>query len=1584
MRIDRFSKILVLFWLCSLLGGSFFTAMAQDVIGASGGTEISIDNVAAGTYSSLSGPSIRETAAGQLTNNGTIILTSPAGFEWNTGSTVTLNVIPRGAQNTSLNAEFTSINATETVITITSESKAGGAGQGPGRIDVSGLEVRPTNTSVPNSGTITNTGTTGPTSLSYGSLSTSVGAVSQVLVESEANGSGQVVQSQNLRVGDDLTVYAIARDVGNNFIENIALDDPSDWSLINITGGVSQSALTVASNRQQAIFSSQQTGSANIRAFYDGVTLTPSETITLTPRTASMMEIETQPSSSATAGEEFGSQPVIHLLDQFGNLVSMNNDKEISVEIETGDGDLFGIKNITATNGTVNFTDLSIQKSGTYTLRFSADGLDDIISNEITVTAASPTDLTFVQQPSTVSQNSTIDPPVELQLLDEFANEVNTNGIEVSISEEPYFANNATLIGNSNENGIAIFDELRIRQNSTSDTYTFDAFFDDLDDSQVTYTKTSNSFDIISSDGLSGFSIKTTGNNDIGEQEAGVDFDIQLSALDGDDAVITDFSTQYTGTIELSADASIDNSSTISFSEQDFTDGVLTTTIALNSSGDTQIYADFDGTNELNETISRSGRSESFSVNPSNVDFTNTLFSASPEQLIADGQTTSEITVQLRDEFENPLISGGENVTISTTSGELSGDGETGTTVQAIDNSDGTYTATLTSSTNIETATLEAFEDGNSISTLDVEFIAGSVEELLIFIPESGGEPENQSAGNPFNITVEAIDQNGNRVQSYSGDLEFSSTSDISSGETATISNGILTDHSITLTRSGTARTISAEDIEQFGIDGVSDEFTVIPGAPSLQSSSVLASPAVIQNDGSSTSTITIILRDEFDNRLTQDLVEDLSLEIEQLELNGDPSSGNPDANISSLTYSSSSNSYNAALTASTTSEQVEVTGLFTGGEIVQKAIVDIVVPNTWQPGGGPESQQTDWTRGENWSLGAQPTSNDFVVIPGDANPFPDLDLNVSVGSLEIQNGAELILFGGNSITVSGGLLTDGTLDIEDNTSLIVGGGVSGSGTFTSGDNTDIKVGGNVSIESLLARTQGTVLEFNGSSQQEVSTPNLLIQSMRVLNDVLVTSGNLIDTAEIEVTENNTFELAVDAGITLDNLENIFGDGSLLLNNNTLVVRGDLSLLNIDTSDGTVIFGVRLDEDPTQFSLQQQQIANLTQMRNAIINNNQGVRTFDDIIINDEGSLLIENGELIISSGKNFIASNIQYGTNGSLTFRRTMSQSGWRLLSSPITTTFADWFNGLTLQGMAGASFTDRQPNLLFYDETFPGTDNQRWRTPGDASDNLTAGRGYFFYVFGEVSDDTDYNDPLPETLTVSGEEHVTADNSPFDLNVTYTAEADTGFNLIGNPFGATINWDDDSWVKENMDNVIYIWDEASNQYKTWNGVSGSHNSGNIAPFQGFWVKANNDDTEITPSLQVSPDAKTTGGVFRKSRNATVDHEWPIIEMQVEGADMQHSTHFTFTESGRNNIDNMDAYRLLPFDTNTYLEIFALMDDGTELAITNLPRNFGKKIELPLHVSGVNNGAFIDNTISLSWPQLVNIPEGWTITLID
>jgi acyl-CoA thioesterase-1 len=68
----------------------------------------------------------------------------------------------------------------------------------------------------------------------------------------------------------------------------------------------------------------------------------------------------------------------------------------------------------------------------------------------------------------------------------------------------------------------------------------------------------------------------------------------------------------------------------------------------------------------------------------------NTVISASPSSLTADGRSASTLTVQARDPGNNNLTSSGGPVTLSTSSGSVSG---------VVDNADGTYTAILTAAT---------------------------------------------------------------------------------------------------------------------------------------------------------------------------------------------------------------------------------------------------------------------------------------------------------------------------------------------------------------------------------------------------------------------------------------------------------------------------------------------------------------------------------------------------------------------------------------------------------------------------------------------------------------------------------------------------------------------------------------------------------------------------------------------------------------------------------------------------------------------------------------------------------------------
>ena len=78
-------------------------------------------------------------------------------------------------------------------------------------------------------------------------MTIAVGAATQVRVETAADGSGTVIPAQNVAAGNSLTVYAITRDVGDNFVANVAADS---WSLANKTGGVADSDLVAAGDNK--------------------------------------------------------------------------------------------------------------------------------------------------------------------------------------------------------------------------------------------------------------------------------------------------------------------------------------------------------------------------------------------------------------------------------------------------------------------------------------------------------------------------------------------------------------------------------------------------------------------------------------------------------------------------------------------------------------------------------------------------------------------------------------------------------------------------------------------------------------------------------------------------------------------------------------------------------------------------------------------------------------------------------------------------------------------------------------------------------------------------------------------------------------------------------------------------------------------------------------------------------------------------------------------------------------------------------------------------------------------------------------
>ncbi|WP_164682567.1 autotransporter-associated beta strand repeat-containing protein [Cyclonatronum proteinivorum] len=390
--------------------------------------------------------------------------------------------------------------------------------------------------------------------------------------------------------------------------------------------------------------------------------------------------------------------------------------------------------------------------------------------------------------------------------------------------------------------------------------------------------------------------------------------------------------------------------------------------------------------------------------------------------------------------------------------------------------------------------------------------------------------------------------------------------------------------------------------------------------------------------------------------------------------------------------------------------------------------------------------------------------------------------------------------------------------------------------------------------------------------------------------------------------------------------------------------------------------------------------------------------------------------------------------------------RQGWRMLASPVNATYADMFEigadpaTFVTQGFTGATFPGRQFNLLWWDETdATGTTLQRWRTLSQTTDQtgtiIPAGRGHFFYIFDGAPllnpgslEPSHYTDNLPLTMSATGTEPDLSDD-PFNFGITFTAVSDSivvadtlfvgalvqdqGWNLIGNPTASWLNWNAAGWTRTNVNNVIYVWDPASNEYLVTNGETGTHD-GFIAPFQAFWVQATDPAPNLNPVLSFTNAAKTVApdinsgfvgrplmsavgpvgfdahGVDPNQTQASAGRDAgggaTVLPLRLRvagsgsgsgGARERVTDKFVMlSERGQFGADRWDAYRLEPM-SDSWLTLASAMAPGSApMVINSLPRasEIGGPLNLPLYVGGASAGVPLIGDFTLEW----ELPADW------
>ncbi len=183
-------------------------------------------------------------------------------------------------------------------------------------------------------------------------------------------------------------------------------------------------------------------GRYTLTATSDGLTSAVSDPIEITPHEGAKLSFSIQP-VGASAGSAFATQPVVTVLDIYGN-TAISSKAEVSLSIipdrESLGAVLSGVTKVKAVNGVVKFKGLSIEKAGSYFLMATISGQTSAFSGPFDITPGAPVKLAFSTQPvdSAAGSPLTVSPPaIAVLVQDIYGNKVTGSTAEISLTITP-------------------------------------------------------------------------------------------------------------------------------------------------------------------------------------------------------------------------------------------------------------------------------------------------------------------------------------------------------------------------------------------------------------------------------------------------------------------------------------------------------------------------------------------------------------------------------------------------------------------------------------------------------------------------------------------------------------------------------------------------------------------------------------------------------------------------------------------------------------------------------------------------------------------------------------------------------------------------------------------------------------------------------------------------------------------------------------------------------------------------------------------------------------------------------------------
>lgn len=567
------------------------------------------------------------------------------------------------------------------------------------------------------------------------------------------------------------------------------------------------------------------------------------------------------------------------------------------------------------------------------------------------------------------------------------------------------------------------------------------------------------------------------------------------------------------------------------------------------------------------------------------------------------------------------------------------------------------------------------------------------------------------------------------------------------------------------------------------------------------------------------------------------------------------------------------------------------------------------------------------------------------VTVTGTVTPTVNIRIDgdlINDGTLNAGTGSQTVTFGGNTtisgssphnfnnVTITGALVAPSLMSVAGNFAL-------SGGTFTNSTGTVVFAGtttitGSPQFHHITVNTGATL---NGPS-------NLTLAGNFIVNGTFNPGTG-------RVTFNGTINQDI---------------------NRTAGAAGTVNLFNVTVNKSSGTFNVRSTVSNTIFRIQ-----------NEFTLAQAGSSSPDIDFDGPSGT-----GNIVLASTATRTAkiTSVPAGAQivGNLTAERFVQNDdalrAWRYLASPLEgATVADWQGEIQITGQfsnpsTGGTITNpNSPSMYRWTETNGGDANSRYEAwPNNislpaSSFALTNGRGYATYI-------RDVGNPV---LTTRGT--LRFGDVGIGLTITGSEPDAAGFNLVGNPYPAPVDWDLVS-LPGGVSTIISMLDNVGNGglgngqfvYYTQGGPQFGNFNGIIASGQAFWV-----ETSVNTTLTFSESHKASDinpVVVRERQLANV------LRINVEGNGRKDETIVYFRDEASDEYDmSYDARKR----ENEYLNLFTFQqrEAGIEKFAINALKDITCSREVSIGLEKFNQG-----TYSFYFTEMESFDKPYIFTLID